>query len=80
MTREQEELQELKRMVESTGWTLFRREHENTVKELRMSSWDSVKTTDQLHYMRGFLAALEGVVAYDKLLAAAEQEDGSDPV
>lgn len=80
MTRDEEELQELKRMVDSLGWTIFRREQEAAVKDLRLNSWNSVKTTDQLHYMRGFLDALEGIVGYDKLLAAAEQEDGSDPV
>jgi hypothetical protein len=80
MTREDLELEALKRMLETDGWGVFHREHSETIKNLRLTSWDSVKTLEQLHYMRGFLDALESVVAYDKLLAAAEQEDGSDPV
>jgi hypothetical protein len=72
MTREQEELEALKKMVETDGWRIFHREHSERVAKLRLQSWDSIKTLEELNYMKGFLAALEGVVGYDKILDAAE--------
>jgi hypothetical protein len=82
MSREAEELDAIKKMLETDGWKIFHREHEQRVKDLRLTSWDSIKTLEQLHYMRGFLAALEGVVGYERLVEAAEANltNGENPV
>ncbi len=71
--QEQQELAALKKMFESEGWALFIRSQSTVVENLRRNSWDSVKTIEQLNYMKGFLTALEGVVSYEKLIEAQQQ-------
>lgn len=75
---EKQELEALQNMLETDGWRVFHKAHSEQIKNLRMTSWDSVKTLEQLHYMRGFLAALEGVVAYESLVEAASNAAESD--
>jgi hypothetical protein len=78
---EQLELAAVKKMLESDGWRVFHREHKQRAEDLRHNSWDSVRTLEQLHYMRGCLDILEGIVNYEKLIEAAETaEDGPDTV
>lgn len=72
--QEQQEVQALTKMFESEGWAVFIRSQSNVVENLRRNSWDSVKTLEQLHYMRGFLTALEGVVNYEKIIEAQQQQ------
>lgn len=72
MTSQEQELEALKKMLETDGWRIFHREHQQRVKDLRLTSWDSIKTLEQLHYLRGFIEALESIVNYDRLLEAQE--------
>lgn len=71
---EKQELEALKKMLETDGWRIFHREHAQRVKDLRLTSWDSIKTLEQLHYLRGFIEALESIVNYDRLLEAQEAQ------
>jgi hypothetical protein len=77
--QEEQELTAVKKMLESDGWRVFHREHKQRAEDLRRNSWDSVRTLEQLHYMRGCLDILEQIVKYERLIEAAETvPDGSD--
>lgn len=76
MSTEKQELEALKRLLETDGWQLFHKAQKEQVQALRLTSWDSIKTLEQLHYMRGFLAALEGVVNYQNIVEAGEALQG----
>lgn len=72
MTETQQlELEALKRMMETDGWRVFHREHSEQLKNLRLTSWDSIKTQSELDYMKGFLACLHGIVNYEHILDQA---------
>lgn len=83
MTREQQELEALKKMLETDGWRIFHREHLSRLESLKANSWESIKTLEQLNYMRGELAILTQLVNYDKLLQVAEEsltENNADTI
>lgn len=85
---QQAELKALRDMTETLGWTAFVRAHSEQAQNMRVSTIDVCKTPEQLNYQKGFIAALEGIVNYEKLLdgieeadrAAQEQEASAPPV
>ena len=76
MTSEAQEsrIRALREMMSTLGWLIFVREHGETAEDMRRTALDRVRTTDQLHYLRGWVEAVESIVNYEKVVDAAEQQ------
>lgn len=68
------EIADLKSMIETPGWVAFARQHKQRAEDLRLNSWNIIKTTAQLHYLKGFIEALEALANYENILVAAEAQ------
>lgn len=73
MSDEEMEIEALRRMMETDGWTIFIREQRAVIDSLRQNSWDTIKTMEQLSYMKGFLAALEPIANFENKVDAQAQ-------
>lgn len=73
MTEQQAvELAAIRKMLESDGWAVFHKQQKGAAESMRMTSWESVKTIEQLNYMKGFLEATEAIVNYENTVDATE--------
>lgn len=70
--QEKTKIAALREMFETTGWQVFVRDHADTVAQLRMGFLNNVTTMEQLHYLRGWVAAMESIIGSENLLDAQD--------
>lgn len=73
LTSDQEhELQALKKMFETEGWAIFKRDQQKLLDHFKTAGWDSIKDMTGLWFAKGMMASLHAIINHERSIEAQE--------